>query len=160
MRTVTFSPEVLGTIRHERYHHPHPRVQQKMEVLWLKSKGCTHEQIAELADVSRRTVQRYLDTYLAGGLESLRRLPWRVPVAALDAYQATLEDYFLENPPRSTREAQATIEQQTGVRRSLTQVRAFLKKVSACAGVKSGPSRPRPTPRSSRHSSGPSFAPA
>jgi transposase len=159
MRTFAFGPEVLDAIRHDRYHHPHPRVQQKMEVLWLKSKGFTHEDIAELADVSRRTVQRYLDEYLAGGLERLRRLPWRGPAGALDAHRPALEDYFLENPPRSTREAQAAIEKQTGVRRGLTQVRAFLKKVSACAGARSGPSRPRPTPTRRRHSSGPSSAP-
>src|SRR5947207_2097186 len=152
MRAVSFSAEVLEAIRHDRYHHPHPRVQQKMEVLWLKSKGFTHEEIAELADVARRTVQRYLDAYLAGGLEELRRLPWRVPVGALDAHRGALEDYFLENPPRSTREAQAVIEQQTGVRRGLTQVRAFLKKLSACAGARSAPFRPRPTRRSRRTS--------
>lgn len=159
MRPFAFGPEVLDAIRHDRYHHPHPRVQQKMEVLWLKSKGFTHEEIAELADVSRRTVQRYLDEYLAGGLERLRRLPWRGPACALDAHRAALEDYFLENSPRSTREAQAVIEQQTGVRRGLTQVRAFLKKVSTCAGARSGPSRPRRTPTSRRNSSGPSSAP-
>jgi transposase len=158
MRTVVFSAEVLDAIRHDRYHHPHPRVQQKMEVLWLKSKGIPHEQIAELADVSRRTVQRYVDDYLAGGLERLRRLPWRGPAGALTAHQAALEDYFLENPPRSTREAQAVIEQQTGICRGLTQVRAFLKKLSTCAGARSGPSRPRPTPRSKRNSFEPSFA--
>src|SRR5947207_6772110 len=152
MRTLAFSSEVVDAIRHDRYHHPHPRVQQKMEVLWLKSKGLPHEEIAELADVSRRTVQRYLDAYLAGGLESLRRLPWRVPVGALDAHQEALEDYFLENPSRSTREAQAVIEQQTGVRRGLTQVRAFLKKVSTCAGARSEPSPPRPTRKRRRHS--------
>lgn len=159
MRTVAFAPEVLDAIRHDRYHHPHPRVQEKMEVLWLKSKGLTHEEIAGLADVSRRTVQRYRDAYLAGGLERLRRLPWRGHAGALEAHRAALEDYFLENPPRSAREAQAVIEQQTGVRRSLTQVRAFLKKVSSCAGARSGPSRLRPTPRSRRNSFGPSSAP-
>jgi len=159
MRTVAFGPEVLDSIRHDRYYHPHPRVQQKMEVLWLKSKGFTHEEIAELADVSRRTVQRYLDEYLAGGLERLRRLPWRGPAGALEAHRAALEDYFLENPPRSTREAQAVIEHQTGVSRGLTQVRAFLKKVSTYAGARSGPSRPRPTLRSKRNSSEPSSAP-
>jgi transposase len=159
MRTVAFGPEVLDAIRHDRYYHPHPRVQQKMEVLWLKSKGFTHEEIAEVADVSRRTVQRYLDEYLAGGLERLRRLPWRGPAGALAAHRAALQDYFLENPPRSTREAQAVIEHQTGVSRGLTQVRAFLKKVSTYAGARSGPSQPRPTPRSKRDSSEPSCAP-
>jgi len=158
MRSVTFDAEVLDAIRYDRFHHPHPRVQQKMEVLWLKSKGLTHAEIAELADVSRRTVQRYLDDYLAGGLEGLRRLPWRGPTGALDAHQAALEDYFLENPPRSTREAQAVIAQQTGVCRGLTQVRAFLKKLSTCVGARSGPSRPRPTPRCKPNSFGPSSA--
>jgi transposase len=147
MRRFTFSSEDLDSIRHERYHHPHPRIQQKMEVLWLKSQGLTHEDIARLADVSRRTVQRYLDEFADGGLEQVRRLPWKGKPNELTAHQASLEDYFLETPPRSTREAQAAIAQQTGVRRGLTQVRTFLKKLSACAGARSAPSRPRPTRR-------------
>jgi transposase len=148
MRRLTFSSEDLGSIRHERYHHPHPRIQQKMEVLWLKSQGLTHQEIARLADVSRRSVQRYLDEFADGGLGRVRRLPWRGKANDLAAHQASLEDYFLEHPPRSTREAQAAIEEQTGVRRGLTQVRTFLKKLSACAGARSAPSRPRPTRRS------------
>lgn len=137
MRTFTFDPEVLKAIRHERYHHPHPRVQQRMEVVWLKSQRLTHHDIARLADVSRRTVQRYLDEFAAGGLEQLRRLAWQGTASELAQHQGTLEDHFLEQPPHSAAEAQAAIEQLTGVRRSLTQVRAFLKKLSACAGAKS-----------------------
>jgi transposase len=119
-----------------------------MEVWWLTSQGLTHEEIAHLAGVSRRSVQRYLDGFAAGGLGLPRRLPWKGKPNELAARRASLEDYFLENPPRSTREAQAAIEQQTGVRRGLTQVRAFLKKLSACAGGRSGPSRPRRARRS------------
>lgn len=152
MRHFTFTPEVLAAIGHDRYHHPHPRVQQKMEVLWLKSQGCTHEDIARLAGVSRRSVQRYLDEFAGGGLARIRRLPWKGKPNELAAHQASLEDYFLEHPPRSTREAQAAIERQTGVRRGLTRVRAFLKKLSASVGARSAPSRPRRT-RSSRPTS-------
>ena len=148
MRVFRFSQDVREAIRHERYHHPHPRVQRKMEVLWLKSQGLIHEEIARLAGVSRRSVQRYLDEFADGGLPRIRRLPWKGQANELAAHRASLEDYFLQNPPRSTREAQAAIEQQTGVRRGLTRVRAFLKKPSACAGARSGPSRPRPTRRS------------
>src|ERR1700722_18097382 len=93
MRSLTFSPAVLTALRHERYHHPHPRVQQKMEVLWLKSQGLTHVAIARLADVSRRTVQRYLDEFVAGGLDQLRRLPWSGTTSELVAHQASLEDH-------------------------------------------------------------------
>ncbi len=148
MRRFTFTPDVRAAIRYDRYHHPHPRVQQKMEVLWLKSQGLTHEDIARLAAVSRRSVQRYLDEFADGGLEHIRRLPWKGKANELAAHQASLEDHFLEHLPRSAREAQAAIEQQTGVRRGLTRVRAFLKALSASAGARSGLSRPKRTPRS------------
>ena len=134
MREFTFSEEIVAQIRHDRYHHPHPRVQRKMEVLWLKSRGLTHTDIAPLADVSPRSVQRYLDEFQQGGLQRVRRLGWQGKTCALDEHHACLEDYFIENPPRSAREAQEAIERLTGIRRGLSQVRAFLKKKLAWAG--------------------------
>jgi len=148
MRRFTFTDDDLAALRYERYHHPHPRVQRRMEVLWLKSQGLTHQDIARLADVSRRSVQRYLDDFAAGGLQRLRRLAWPGKPNELATHRDSLEDYFLEHPPRSAREAQAAIEEQTGVRRGLTQVRAFLKKLSTSAGARSGRSRPKRTRRS------------
>ena len=41
--------------------------------------------------------------------------------------EASLEEYFQEHPPRSVKQARAIIEQHTGVRRGLSQVRHFLK---------------------------------
>jgi len=136
MRTFTFSPAVLAEIRHDRYHHPHPRVQRKMEVLWLKSQGLTHADSARLADVAPRSVQRYLDAFEHGGLDRVRQLRWHGTACELDEHQPCLEAYFLEHPPRSAREAQAVIEELTGIRRGLSQVRAFLKKKSAWAGAR------------------------
>jgi transposase len=136
MRRFTFSADVLAEIRHDRYHHPHPRVQRKMEVLWLKSQGLTHAEIARLADVAPRSVQRYLDDFEQGGLDRVRRLNWQGKACELDEHLPSLEAYFLEHPPRSAREAQAAIEERTGVRRGLSQVRAFLKKKLAWAGAR------------------------
>lgn len=152
MRDFAFSPEVLDIVRHERYHHPHPRVQQKMEVIWLKSQGLTHDTIARLAGVSRRSVQRYLDEYLDGGVDRLYEIRWEGKSCPLDEYRTTLEEYFVEHPPRTTREARDAIERLTGIRRGLTQVRAFLKKSSTLPGGRRGRSRARPTPTSSRGS--------
>ena len=134
MREFSFSEEVLTQIRHERYHHPHPRVQRKMEVLWLKSLGLTHADIAEFADVSPRSVQRYLDEFEEGGLDRVRRLNWQGKACELDGHQQSLEDHFSEHPPRSAREAQQAIQRLTGIRRGLSQVRAFLKKKLAWPG--------------------------
>ena len=136
MRTFHFSQQDLDAIRRERYGHSHPRVQQKLEVLWLKHLGYSHTAIAAAADLSRRTVQRYLDAYLAGGLQRVCHLAWHGTTSALQEHSDRLAECLLTNPPRSTAEAQATIERLTGVRRSLTQVRRFLKKVSAFAGAK------------------------
>src|SRR3954469_16877213 len=126
MRPITFTADDRRALAHDRYYHPDPRVQRKMEVLWLKSHGLTHDQIATYAGVSRRTVQRYLDEYLQGGLPRLRQCRWYHPQSALTEHQTSLGEYFREHPPRSAKQAQAVIEQQTGVRRGLSQVRHFL----------------------------------
>jgi transposase len=136
LRFFPFSEEILAEIRQDRYHHPHPRVQRKMEVLGLKSRGLTHAAIAEFADVSPRSVQRYLDDFAEGGLPRVRRLGWAGKPWELDDHQTSLQDYFIENPPHSAPEAQQAIERLTGIRRGLSQVRAFLKKKLAWPGAR------------------------
>src|SRR4051812_32674565 len=127
MRGFTFSDADLRAIAKDRYGHPHPLVQRKMEVLWLKSHGLPHQQIADLAGVSLRTAQRYLDGYHKGGLARVRRCQWRGPRTELLRHERSIQEHFWEHPPRNTKEAARVIEEQTGVRRGLTQVRAFLK---------------------------------
>ena len=133
MRTSIISPEDLEAIRHDRFRHPHPRVQLKMEVLWLKSQDLPHAEIAALAGTSVRSVQRFLADYRQGGLDRVRALGWRGKPNELAPHRESLEAHFLEHPPRSVLEAQAAIERIAGVKRGLTQVRAFLKKGSAFA---------------------------
>src|SRR5512147_594967 len=127
MRLITFTADDRRASAQDRYHHPDPRVQRKMEVLWLKSHGLGHDQIAAYADVSRRTVQRYRDPYHEGGLPRLRRCRWHHPQGALAKHRDSLEEHFRKHPVRSAKQAWALIEQQTGVRRGLSQVRHFLK---------------------------------
>src|SRR3954462_512880 len=127
MRTFTFTADDRRALAHLRYHHPEPRVQRKAEVLWLKRHGLTPDRIAAYADVSRRTVQRYLDDYLEGGLQRLCRGREHQSRAALVEHEVSLEEHFETHPVRSAKQARAVIEQRTGIRRGLTQVRRFLK---------------------------------
>src|SRR4051794_37609880 len=127
MRTIIFTEDDRRALAHYRFHHPEPRIQRKVEVLWLKSHGLGHDQIAAYADVSRRTVQRDLDEYLEGGLERLCRGRRSQPRAALFEHEVSLEEHFEKHPVRSAKQARAVIEQRTGIRRGLTQVRHFLK---------------------------------
>src|SRR5262249_40590002 len=129
MARITFTDDDVSAIAFDRYYHPEPFVQRKMEVLWLKAQGLTHDASARLAGVSRSSVQRYLRDYLIGGLHALRRYPWHGPRSALDGHRTSLEDHFRQHPPRSVREAQRVIEHRTGLRRGVTQVRRFLRRL-------------------------------
>src|SRR3954466_11086395 len=125
MRTIIFTADDRRALAHYRFHHPEPRVQRKVEVLWLRSLGLGHDRIAAYADVSRRTVQRYLDEYLEGGLQRLCRGRSLRPRTALIEHEVSLEEHFEKHPVRSIKRARAVIEQKTGIRRGLTQVRHF-----------------------------------
>jgi transposase len=127
MRRFEFTEEQRQVIAYERYFHPNPRVQRRMEMLWLKCNGETHERIAELAGVDRRTVQRLLDLFEVGGLEAVRSFGEKGRANGLAPHREPVEAAFREEPPRTVAEACDRIEQLTGVRRGHTQVRLFLR---------------------------------
>lgn len=125
--TYSFSEAAVEAIAHDRYHHPDPRVQQRMEILWLKSKSEPHWRIADLARVSRATVQRTLRIYAAEGLDGVRAFGWKGQPSALTPHRAAIEAAFREHPPHTAHEAARRIEELTGVRRKVSRVRTFLK---------------------------------
>jgi len=135
---LEFTPEIQESLNYERYHHPVPLVQRRMEVLWLKSHNLPHALIATLAGVSENTMREYFRLYAEGGLEKLKEVNFYRPESELQAHLTSLEAYFQANPPATVKEAQSEIESLTGIKRSETQVREFLKKNSICVGAKSG----------------------
>jgi transposase len=126
--TLEFTPEVLDALSKERYEHPIPIVQRRMEVLWLIGNGQTQKQAAQLAGVSEATVARHIALFRKHGLDGLRTLQLYKPTSELEKHRSTLENEFRERPPHTIAEACARIEELTGMRRGETQVRTFLKK--------------------------------
>jgi transposase len=124
---IDFTSEQIDALHHERFHHPHPRVQLKMEAVYLKSQGLPHQDICRLTRISENTLRSYLRQFQGGGVERLKRTDWAGTASELDEHRETLEDHFRDHPPRSTAEAAAAIERLTGIRRGPTQVRQFLK---------------------------------
>ena len=128
---LTFSDDDRSTLATERYRHPDPRVQQRMEVLWLLSQGETQARSGQLAGVSKATVERYVALFRKSGLPGLREFLWVKPLSVLEKHRTALEPEFQKRPPHTVAEAIQRIEALTGVCRKETQVRAFLKKVLA-----------------------------
>lgn len=128
MIKITFSETDIEALKNERFQHPHPRVQQKVEALLLKSHGLPHQKICRILDISKNTLISYLRQYQAGGLEKLKELHFRQPKSALEDHQESLENYFREHPVASVKEAMDIIEKQTGIHRSENRVREFMKR--------------------------------
>jgi hypothetical protein len=129
MLRIDFTAEDVERLDYERYHHPHPRVQRKMEVLYLKSQGLSHRDIKRIARICENTLLSYLRDYQQGGIEKLKAMRFRRPESALSAHQCGLEAYFREHPPGSVNEAAAKIEELTGIKRSPNRVRVFMKQL-------------------------------
>ncbi len=126
---IEFTDEQIEQLRYERFNHPHPRVQLKMEALLLKSQNLPHIMIAKIIGVSSTTLWRYLNDYKEGGVEKLKEINFNQPESELMDHRVTIEDHFKSNPPTSIPEAMKVIEDLTGIKRSPTQVRLFLKKI-------------------------------
>jgi transposase len=147
---LEFTPEVLEELNYERYRHPLPLVQRRMEALWLKSHGLRHGQIAQLVNISENTLRDYFQLYLEGGVERLKEVAIQGPESALQEHHASNEAYFRAHPPATIKEAKNTIESLTGGKRGETQVREYLKKNSISVADVSACSRPKLTPSSKR----------
>jgi hypothetical protein len=125
MLQLEFSEADKRALNHERYHHPHPRVQQRMEALWLKSQGLPHQRIAPLCAISGNTLRAYLKLYQAGSIEALKQLNFYRPQSLLSEQRETIEAHLRAHPPHTINEAISVIEALTGIRRSPTQIRVF-----------------------------------
>ena len=121
--------EDVKAFQYERINHPHHRVQIRMDVLWLKTNELSHQQIAVIAGVCKNTVTCYLQMYNEGGIEKLREVNFYKPQSDLIQYTSTIETWFKEHPPATVKEAVSIIEKLTGLKRSETQIRRFLKSI-------------------------------
>ena len=129
MIQINFTEEEIKKLNYERYNYPHPLVQKKMEVLYLKSQNLAHKQICQICCITRSTLSKYLKEYQRGGIESLKKLGYKGQSSELNQHSLTIEEYFRNSPPRNVAEAAKIIEEITGIKRSPTQIREFMKRI-------------------------------
>ena len=113
MIKLKFTDEDKKLLSYWRFNHPHPRVQLKMEVLWLKSQEISNQKIAKLAGISVNTVTSYNREYQESGIEKLKEIRFNRPESELKKHEKTIEEYFELNPPATINEALKRIEELT-----------------------------------------------
>ena len=113
----------------EKERNVHHKVRKKAEVIYLKALGFSHTDIQKISRISRPTLATYLKDYKTNGIDSIKELNFYKPKSELDKYISEMKAYFEENPPQNSIEAQMIIEKKTGIKRSPTQIREFLKRM-------------------------------
>ncbi|MFA5924926.1 MAG: helix-turn-helix domain-containing protein [Methylococcaceae bacterium] len=125
---LEFTPDTLSILNDERYSHPVPLVQRRMEALWLKSHDLPHAQIAKLVGVCENTLRDYFELYQQGGVENLRTINYHRPESELCAYITSLEAYFKEHPPRPLRRHKTILKRSPVLSEAPLKWQRFLKK--------------------------------
>ena len=120
---IALTEDEQRVVNAERDSHPEAHVRRKMLVVWLLHCGLTRAKAAEIAGLSRPTVQRYVAAFRTGGLDGLRRWGVRGPVSDLVAHTAAIREALTNRPVRTAAEAAEQIEHLTGLKRQPTQIR-------------------------------------
>lgn len=129
MIQLEFRFEDKEALAQERFEHPHPQVQRKLEALWLKSLDLPHGLICQICCISGNTLREYFRDYQQGGIARLKEVRCYRPASALAPARRSVEEALRKQPPRSVKEAAARIVALTGVRRGRTQVRRWLHRL-------------------------------
>ncbi len=126
---ISFTKSELETLYEGFRNHVHPKVRQRMHVLYLKAIGLPHKQIREICRISKSTLTSYLRRYIKGGIAGLFQLNYKGQPSELNDYSEKVKKDFDDNPPSTLPEAQHRIFELTGLKRSIPQIREFLKRI-------------------------------
>lgn len=100
-----------------------------MHVLYLRAQGLGPGACAKTADVHPNSVTRWAKAYIRHGLAGLLELSCYHPASDLVTYADKIKEAFELDPPRCISQVRKRIQQITGLKRGITQVRKFVKHV-------------------------------
>ena len=90
--------------------------------------GLPDTMIAQLTGLHRHSVSRWVKVYQNEGFEPLCRFKYSTNRSELENHSDSILKSFTDQPPMSACEAKSRIEELTGIGRSPSQVRAFMKR--------------------------------
>lgn len=108
----------------------HYMINRRMHFIYLKNKEYPTAMIADILDVSRKTIWDWNYILEEGGLDALTTLHYKGQPSQLNQYGEQLKLELITNPVATLKEAQHQIEQRVSIKRSLSQIRAFLQRLN------------------------------
>src|SRR4051794_13487896 len=126
---LEISSEELTKLNYERYHYPCPLVQKRLHSIYIKAvSGLSNENVGNLTDAHRNSISEWVNLYLQGGIDALLKVNYGTNTSVLEEHASSIIDLLTKAPPRSIGEAMLKIQALTGIERSYSRVRAFMKR--------------------------------
>ncbi len=127
LRKPTIPKAELKIINKRRIDHCNKKIRIRLNILWFSLYFECANDIALAAGSSLRQVFSVLRLYEEGGIEVVMQIEHYRPTSELEGFSDLIQSEFTKNPPLSIKEARIRIQKLTGIKRSHTQIRNFLK---------------------------------
>jgi transposase len=129
MLLIKISDAEIQKLSYERYCYPCPIVQKRIFATYLKATTeSSNKEIGRIVGLDRDSVSHWIKVYHENGVDALYRYNYGTNKSKLEPHSTSILESFKERPPMSACEAKSRIEAMTGISRSLSQVRAFMKR--------------------------------
>lgn len=126
---LMLSSEELAMLSYERYYYPCAIVQKRLHAVYLKaSASLSNKEISILVGAHPNSVSKWIAIYKRNGFDELCKVNYYRNQSVLEEKAVSILEVFTRHPPRSIDEARLKIKELTGIERSNTRVRAFMKR--------------------------------
>lgn len=130
MHTLKISEAEIQELNYERFYYPCPTVQKRLHSIYLKAMfEYEHAEIGRILGRHPNTITQDITRFESSGIAGLKTFNYGTNRSALEEHRINIETLFKNAPPHSINEARERIKELTGIERSPSQVRAFLKRI-------------------------------
>jgi transposase len=129
MLTLNINDIDIELAKYERIHNPIEAIRKRMDAIYWTSQQFSRGEVADKSGVHRNSVKNYVKLYNKGGLAALRTFEYKGFDSVLTGQRVTLEAYFGEHPPRTSKEAAARIKDLTGTQMGIREVQRFMHRI-------------------------------
>lgn len=129
MLQLNLSKAEIQRLKYERFYYPCPIVQKRLHAVYMKATvEASNTTIGHLTGLNRQSVSHWIQIYQRDGFDGLYQFKYGTNRSELEGHAASILQSFTDHPPMSACEAKSRIEELTGISRSPSQVRTFMKK--------------------------------
>jgi len=130
MYTLNCSEAEIQELNYERYYYPSAIVQKRFHVIYLRATTkLSNKKIGLLLDRHPNTITKDIKCYLREGIKGLKTVKYGTNTSELFKHKTSIEAIFEASPPMTIKEARHRIKELTGIDRSLSQIRNFMKRI-------------------------------